>query len=450
MEKRIVILGAGESGAGAAILAKKLGFDVFVSDFGKISDKYKAMLDEENIQWEECTHTPELILNAQEIIKSPGIPNDAPMVARAAEAGIPIISEIEFAGRYTRAKMVCITGSNGKTTTTSLIYHIFKEAGLNVGLAGNIGNSLALQVAQGDRDYYIIELSSFQLDNMYEFRANVAVLMNITPDHLDRYGHCMQNYIDAKFRILQNQQSEDAFIYWNDDPIIQNELPKYKHGKLYPFAETRQEGMAAYTEEHRIVFTEPTPFNMEQEELSLTGKHNLYNSMAAGISANVAGIRKETIREALQSFTGVEHRLERVARINGVEYINDSKATNVNSCWYALQSMKTSTVLILGGKDKGNDYSEIAPLVREKCSALIFLGADNSKLHSFFDSFGIPTVDVTSADECVQQAAQLAKSGETVLLSPCCASFDLFKSYEDRGRQFKESVLKLKSTTEQQ
>ena len=448
--KRLVVLGGGESGVGAAILAQKEGFDVFLSDMSAIKDHYKQMLDEYHIVWEERQHTEELILNADEVVKSPGIPGDAPMMLKIAEKGIPVISEIEFAGRYTDAKMVCITGSNGKTTTTSLIYHIFKSAGYNVGLAGNIGQSLAYQVAMCDYDYYIIELSSFQLDNMYEFRANVAVLMNITPDHLDRYGHCMQNYIDAKFRILQNQQSEDAFIYWNDDPIIQNELPKYKHGKLYPFAETRQEGMAAYTEEHRIVFTEPTPFNMEQEELSLTGKHNLYNSMAAGISANVAGIRKETIREALQSFTGVEHRLEKVARINGVEYINDSKATNVNSCWYALQSMKTSTVLILGGKDKGNDYSEIAPLVREKCSALIFLGADNSKLHSFFDSFGIPTVDVTSADECVQQAAQLAKSGETVLLSPCCASFDLFKSYEDRGRQFKESVLKLKSTTEQQ
>ena len=444
MEKRVVILGAGESGAGAAILAQKLGFDTFVSDFGKIGDKYKAMLDERGIQWEEGRHTPELILKAQEIIKSPGIPSDAPMIKQAREAGIPIISEIEFAGRYTKAKMVCITGSNGKTTTTSLIYHIFREAGLNVGLAGNIGNSLALQVAEDDKDYYIVELSSFQLDNMYEFRANVAVLLNITPDHLDRYDHCMQNYVDAKLRILQNQQPEDAFVFWNDDPIIQRELHKYPHGKLYPFAERAAAGLAAYTGEERIIFTEPTPFNMELEELSLTGKHNLYNSMAAGISANVAGIRKETIRAALGSFSGVEHRLERVARINNVEYINDSKATNVNSCWYALQSMKTKTVLILGGKDKGNDYSEIAPLVREKCSGLIFLGADNSKLHSFFDAMGLPTADATSARECVEAAARMAKSGETVLLSPCCASFDLFKSYEDRGRQFKAEVMKLK------
>ncbi|MBQ6694865.1 MAG: UDP-N-acetylmuramoyl-L-alanine--D-glutamate ligase [Bacteroidaceae bacterium] len=445
MEKRIVILGGGESGVGAAILANKLGFDTFLSDFGKISDKYKQMLDAHSIHWEETQHTESLILNAQEIIKSPGIPNDAPMIEKAREAGIPIISEIEFAGRYTKAKMVCITGSNGKTTTTSLIYHIFREAGLNVGLAGNIGSSLALQVAEGDKDYYIVELSSFQLDNMYEFHANVAVLLNITPDHLDRYDHKMQNYVDAKLRILQNQKPEDAFVYWKEDPIIQKELPKYNHGKLYPFAEKKSTGLAAYTEEHSIIFTEPTPFNMELEELSLTGKHNLYNSMAAGISANVAGIRKETIREALSSFKGVEHRLEKVAVIDGVEYINDSKATNVNSCWYALQSMKTKTVLILGGKDKGNDYTEIANLVREKCSALIFMGADNSKLHTFFDSFGLPTADAKSAKECVQAAKKMAKEGETVLLSPCCASFDLFKSYEDRGRQFKEAVLELKT-----
>ena len=347
MEKRIVVLGAGESGCGAAVLAKKLGFGIFVSDYGCIAGKYKEMLDRHNIEWEEKRHTEELVLSAGEVIKSPGIPDEAPIIVKIKEAGIPIISEIEFAGRYTRAKMVCITGSNGKTTTTSLIYHIFREAGLNVGLAGNIGNSLALQVAEGDKDYYIVELSSFQLDNMYEFRANVAVLMNITPDHLDRYGYNMQNYVDAKFRILQNQKPEDAFVYWNDDPIIQKELPKYKHGKLYPFAEEKQNGAAAYTEKEMVVFTEPVPFNMELEELSLTGKHNLYNSMAAGISANVAGIRKETIREALKSFTGVEHRLEKVAKVNGVEYINDSKATNVNSCWYALQSMKTKTILIL-------------------------------------------------------------------------------------------------------
>ena len=443
MEKRIVILGGGESGCGAAILAKKLGFDVFLSDFGSIADKYKQMLDEHAIPWEEGKHTKELILNAGEVIKSPGIPHEAPMVVQIKNAGIPIISEIEFAGRYTRAKMVCITGSNGKTTTTSLIYHIFREAGLNVGLAGNIGNSLALQVAQGDKDYYIVELSSFQLDNMYEFRANVAVLLNITPDHLDRYGYNMQNYVDAKLRILQNQQPDDAFVYWNDDPIIKKELPKYRHGKLYPFAEKLQEGSAAYTHEEKLIFTEPTPFNMELEELSLTGKHNLYNSMAAGISANVAGIHKETIREALSTFAGVEHRLEKVAIVDGVEYINDSKATNVNSCWYALQSMKKKTILILGGKDKGNDYSEIAELVKSKCTGLIFLGADNGKLLEFFKDYGLPIADTHSIEECVQEAHRMAKSGEVVLLSPCCASFDLFKSYEDRGRQFKNLVSKL-------
>ncbi len=443
MEKRIVILGAGESGCGAAVLATKLGFEVFVSDFGAIADKYKAMLDERGIRWEEKQHSEDIILGAAEIIKSPGIPDEAPIIVKIKEAGIPIISEIEFAGRYTKAKMICITGSNGKTTTTSLIYHIFREAGLNVGLAGNIGNSLALQVAEDDKEYYIVELSSFQLDNMYEFRANVAVLMNITPDHLDRYGHKMQNYVDAKFRILQNQQSDDAFVYWNDDPIIQNELPKYKHGKLYPFAERNNGKMAAYADEHKLIFTEPTPFNMELEELSLTGKHNLYNSMAAGISANVAGIRKETIREALSSFAGVEHRLEKVRKIDGVEYINDSKATNVNSCWYALQSMTTKTVLILGGKDKGNDYSEIADLVKEKCCGLVFLGADNSKLQAFFGETGLPIADTHSMQECVEAARNMAKSGETVLLSPCCASFDLFKSYEDRGRQFKDIVNKL-------
>ena len=443
MEKRIVILGAGESGCGAAVLAQKLGFDVFVSDFGAITDKYKEMLDSYGIRWEEKKHSEEVILSAAEVIKSPGIPHEAPIIVKIKNAGIPIISEIEFAGRYTNAKMICITGSNGKTTTTSLIYHIFREAGLNVGLAGNIGNSLALQVAEDDKDYYIVELSSFQLDNMYEFRANVAILMNITPDHLDRYEHDMQKYVDAKLRILQNQQQDDAFVYWNDDPIIQNELPKYKHGRLYPFAEEKKEGLGAYTEEHKLVFTEPTPFNMELEELALTGKHNLYNSMAAGISANVAGIRKETIREALSSFTGVEHRLEKVAKVNGVEYINDSKATNVNSCWYALQSMKTKTILILGGKDKGNDYSEISELVKEKCCGLIFLGADNAKLHNFFGEFGLPIADTHSMQECVAAAYKMAKSGETVLLSPCCASFDLFKSYEDRGKQFKELVCKL-------
>ena len=441
---RIVILGAGESGAGAAVLAQKKGFDTFVSDMSLIKDKYKAMLNERGIQWEEGKHTEELILNADEAIKSPGIPNDAPIILKLKNQGTPIISEIEFAGRYTNAKMICITGSNGKTTTTSLIYHIFKKAGLNVGLAGNIGQSLAYQVAECNYDYYVIELSSFQLDNMYKFHANIAVLMNITPDHLDRYGFEMQNYVDAKFRIIQNQTDDDAFIFWNDDPIIQKELHKYGiHGQYFPFAEKNEEGVAAFTEENKVYFTRPIAFNMEQEELALTGTHNLFNSMAAGISANIAGIRKECIREALNDFKGVEHRLEKVARVKGVDYINDSKATNVNSCWYALQSMKTKTVLILGGKDKGNDYNEIADLVKEKCSGLIFLGLHNEKLHDFFGNFGLPIVDAQSMPDAVNAAYNMAKKGETVLLSPCCASFDLFKSYEDRGDQFKECVRNL-------
>lgn len=441
---RIVILGAGESGAGAAVLAQKKGFDTFVSDMSLIKDKYKAMLNERGIQWEEGKHTEELILNADEVIKSPGIPNDAPIILKLKNQGTPIISEIEFAGRYTNAKMICITGSNGKTTTTSLIYHIFKKAGLNVGLAGNIGQSLAYQVAECNYDYYVIELSSFQLDNMYKFHANIAVLMNITPDHLDRYGFEMQNYVDAKFRIIQNQTDDDAFIFWNDDPIIQKELHKYGiHGQYFPFAEKNEEGVAAFTEENKVYFTRPIAFNMEQEELALTGTHNLFNSMAAGISANIAGIRKECIREALNDFKGVEHRLEKVTRVKGVDYINDSKATNVNSCWYALQSMKTKTVLILGGKDKGNDYNEIADLVKEKCSGLIFLGLHNEKLHDFFGNFGLPIVDAQSMPDAVNAAYNMAKKGETVLLSPCCASFDLFKSYEDRGDQFKECVRNL-------
>ena len=444
MAKRIVILGAGESGAGAAVLAKKLGFDTFVSDMSLIKDKYKFMLDERGIEWEEGKHTEELILNADEVIKSPGIPNDAPMILKIKEKDILVISEIEFAGRYTKAKMICITGSNGKTTTTSLIYHIFKKAGLNVGLAGNIGNSLAFQVAECKYDYYVIELSSFQLDNMYDFHANIAVLMNITPDHLDRYEYKMQNYVDSKFRIIQNQTENDAFIFWNDDPIIQRELHKYGiHGHYYPFAEDKKEGTVAYVEERKVCFTEPIAFNMEQEELALTGKHNLFNSMAAGLSANIAGIKNECIREALSDFKGVEHRLEKVARVKGVEYINDSKATNVNSCWYALQSMTTKTVLILGGKDKGNNYNEIADLVREKCSGLIFMGLHNEKLHEFFGGFGLPIADVKSMKDAVDAAYKMAKDGETVLLSPCCASFDLFKSYEDRGEQFKECVRNL-------
>ena len=442
--KRIVILGAGESGAGAAVLAKKEGFDVFVSDMSKINDKYKKMLDDHNIEWEEGHHTEEKILNASEIIKSPGIPKEAPMIKKVMEKGIHIISEIEFAGRYTNSKMVCITGSNGKTTTTSLIYHIFKEAGYDAGLAGNIGKSLALQVAEDPHEYYIIELSSFQLDNMYDFHANIAILLNITPDHLDRYDFCMQNYVDAKMRIIQNQTEKDSFIFWNDDPIIKKELEKYDiKAIVYPFSELKENGSIGYIEEGKYTIEKPTPFNMEQEELSLSGKHNIYNSLAAGIATNIAGIKKEVIRKSLSDFPGVEHRLEKVTKVGGVQYINDSKATNVDACWYALESMKTPTILIIGGKDKGNDYDAIKPLVKEKCVGLVYLGADNKKLHDNFDNMGILVRDTHSMKECVEACYEMAKPGDTVLLSPCCASFDLFKNMEDRGEQFKTLVRNL-------
>ena len=442
--KRIVVLGAAESGAGAAVLAKVKGFDVFVSDMSAIKDKYKKQLDEHGIVWEEGHHTEELILNADEVIKSPGIPDSAPMIVKIKEKQIPIISEIEFAGRYTNAKMICITGSNGKTTTTSLIYYILKEAGYKVGLAGNIGRSLALKVAEEHFDYYVIELSSFQLDNMYDFRADIAVLMNITPDHLDRYDFKMQNYVDSKMRITRNQTENDAFVFWNDDPIVKKELAKYDlKAKLYPFSEFHEDDAIAYTEDKEYVIEKPTPFNMEQEELALTGKHNLYNSLAAGITADIAGVSNEMIRKGLSSFAGVEHRLEKAGRVRGVDFVNDSKATNVDACWYALESMKQPTVLILGGKDKGNDYSHIFDLVKEKCIGLVFLGVDNSKLHAAFDGFGIPIADVKSMKDCVDECYKMAKPGSCVLLSPCCASFDLFKNMEDRGDQFKECVRNL-------
>ena len=439
--KRIVILGAGESGAGAAVLAKKQGFDVFVSDMSAIKDKYKKLLDDHAIEWEERQHTEAKILSADEIIKSPGIPKEAPMVKKATERGIHIISEIEFAGRYTNSKMICITGSNGKTTTTSLIYHIFKTAGYDAGLAGNIGRSLALQVAEDPHEYYIIELSSFQLDNMYDFHANIAILLNITPDHLDRYDYCMQNYVDAKMRIIQNQTGDDSFIYWNDDPVIKRELDKYDIKAIqYPFSELKERGSIGYMADGEYVIEKPTPFNMEQEELSLTGKHNIYNSLAAGIAGNISGIKKDVIRQSLSDFPGVEHRLEKVCKVGGVQYVNDSKATNVDACWYALDSMTTPTILILGGKDKGNDYNEIKQLVSEKCRALVYLGADNTKLHNFFDQLGLPVRDTHSMADCVKACHELAQPGDTVLLSPCCASFDLFRNMEDRGEQFKSLV----------
>ena len=445
MMKKIAILGAAESGTGAAILAKKEGYDVFVSDMSPIKERYKKMLDDRQIVWEEGHHTEARILDAEEIVKSPGIPDGAPIVKKAIEKGIRIISEIEFAGRYTNSKMICITGSNGKTTTTSLIYHIFKTAGYDAGLAGNIGNSLALQVAEEPHEYYIIELSSFQLDNMYDFRADIAILLNITPDHLDRYGNCMQNYVDAKMRITRNQTSEDAFIYWADDPIIKRELEKYDIKAVQcPFSEVKKKGVIGYMEEGQYKIEYPTPFNMEQEELSLTGRHNIYNSLAAGIASNISGIKKDIIRQSLSDFPGVEHRLERVCKVDGVEYINDSKATNVDACWYALESMKTPTILIIGGKDKGNDYEPIRELVKKKCAGLVFLGADNTKLHDFFDPLGIPVRDTHSMKDCVAACRELAKPGDTVLLSPCCASFDLFKNMEDRGEQFKTLVRELR------
>ena len=422
--KRIVVLGAGESGSGAAILAKEKGFDVFVSDFGTISEPYRALLDQNGVAWEDCQHTEALILNADEVVKSPGIPLNAPLIQKLQAQGTPIISEIEFAARYTKAKMICITGSNGKTTTTSLIYYILQRAGLDVGLAGNIGNSLALQVAHEDHAYYVIELSSFQLDNMYDFKADIAILLNITPDHLDRYDFKFQNYIDAKFRITRNQTADDAFIYWAEDPIIDKEMKKLQLGAtLYPYG-----------------FTQPNPLPVSEEELALKGRHNVLNSMAATIAANVLNIKKDVIRESLMTFQGVAHRLQYVATVRGVKWINDSKATNVNSCWYALESMTTPTVLILGGKDKGNDYSEIDDLVREKCHTLVFMGLHNEKLREHFGNFGLNIIDTDNLADAIQGAYQAAKEGDTVLLSPCCASFDLFKSYEDRGEQFMKAV----------
>lgn len=439
--EKIVVLGAGESGVGAATLAKAKGMDVFVSDTAAIKDKYKAMFRERGISYEEGGHTTDRILDADEIVKSPGIPNDAPVVAAAQEKGIDVISEIELAGRYTQSKMICITGSNGKTTTTSLIYHIFREAGYDVGLAGNIGSSLALQVAETPHEYYVIELSSFQLENMYDFKADIAILLNITPDHLDRYDYNMQNYVDAKMRIIRNQGPDDSFIYWNDDPVIRQELKKYDIRSVrYPFSRLKELGSIGYIEKGEYTIEKPEPFNMEQEKLSLTGLHNVYNSLAAGIAAKIADIKDETIRRSLSDFPGVEHRLEKVARVRGVQYVNDSKATNVDACWYALESMRTKVVLILGGRDKGNDYTPIKELVADKCSALVFLGADNTKLHDNFDGMGIPIRDTHSMRDCVDACYELAKPGETVLLSPCCASFDLFHNMEERGNMFKDMV----------
>lgn len=448
MKPLIAILGAGESGTGAAILAQAKGFDVFVSDMGEIKPMYRSLLDQHNITWEQGHHSTEIILQAQEVIKSPGIPNDAPLICQLREKQTPVISEIEFAARYTSAKMICITGSNGKTTTTSLIYDMLCRAGLNVGLAGNIGNSLALQVAQQDRDYYVIELSSFQLDNMYDFRANIAILLNITPDHLDRYEFEFQNYVDAKFRITRNQTMAEAFIYWSEDPVIDREIQRiHPKATLYPFGSKSQN--AAYTDGEQLVVAAPEgvePFRIPLRDLSLKGKHNQQNSMAASIAAQILHIQNDTIRESLMNFAGVSHRLQYVATIKDVRYINDSKATNVNSCWYALESMTQPTVLILGGKDKGNDYSEIDDLVVEKCHTLVFMGLHNEKLEEHFGQLkaarkpDLQLISTNNLSDAVHSCYQVARPGDTVLLSPCCASFDLFHSYEERGDLFMQAV----------
>jgi len=448
-QKRLVVLGGGESGIGAAVLGKVKGMDVFLSDCGKIAPRYLEALDRYGIAYEQGHHTEELIVNADEVVKSPGVPPTAPIVKELQSRGIPVISEIELAGRYSDAKMVCITGSNGKTTTTMLIYHILREAGINAGLAGNVGRSLAWQVAEDQHDVYVVELSSFQLENMYDFRANIAVLMNITPDHLDRYEYKMQNYINAKFRILQNQTPTDAFIFWEDDPVITEQLRHVtSEARRFPFGETRTGDSAAWVDDKGELFfqTQETSLDMPRAQLALKGVHNLLNSMAAGLSACLLDIRKEDIRRALSDFEGVEHRLEHVETINGARWINDSKATNVNSCWYALDSMRggKNTILILGGKDKGNDYNEILPLVKEKVKAIVAMGKENGKITDFFKD-EVPVLrDTHSLHDAIEACRELAEPGDTVLLSPCCASFDLFNSYEDRGRKFKAIVRDMK------
>ncbi|MBO5407625.1 MAG: UDP-N-acetylmuramoyl-L-alanine--D-glutamate ligase [Bacteroidales bacterium] len=442
--ERVVVLGGGESGVGSAVLAKVKGFDVFLSDSGKIKDDAKATLAKWEIEYEEGGHTMEKILNANEVVKSPGIPDNVPLIVAIREKGIGIISEIEFAGRYDTAKKICITGSNGKTTTTSLIYFMLKNAGLNVGLAGNIGQSYAYQVATCNYDYYVLELSSFQLDGMYDFKADIAILMNITPDHLDRYDFKMQNYVNSKFRITRNMKEEDCFIFCEDDPVTIGQLEQIvSRAKMLPFTQknsTPKENGAWVGDEKMYVGMNGDVDYIYLKELALQGKHNVYNSMAAAIAAKAIKIDKKVIRESLMTFKGVEHRMEKVLKIKNVLYINDSKATNVDSAWYALDSMTTPVVWIAGGKDKGNDYGPLFNLVKEKVRVLICMGVDNTKLHRDFEDKVDMIFDVLSAKEAVQKAYEVALPGETVLLSPCCASFDLFKSYEDRGRQFKDAV----------
>ena len=442
---RLVVLGGGESGVGSAVLAKVKGYDVFLSDMGQIPEKYTAVLDQWEIPYEQGRHSEELILNADEVVKSPGIPPKAPMVQKIVENGIGIISEIEFAGRYDTAKKVCITGSNGKTTTTSLIYHLLQQAGLNVGLGGNIGKSYAYQVATEKFDIYVLELSSFQLDNMYDFKADIAIITNITPDHLDRYAYKMENYVKAKFRVTRNMSSDDCFIFCSDDEITVNHLNQIvMKAKMLPFTQKTTVDQGAYVDGDRmIVRFKEEECDMYLQELALGGKHNIYNSMAAALAAKAMDIDNEVIRDGLATFQAVEHRLEKVLSIKDVLYINDSKATNVDAAWYALECQTRPVVWIAGGTDKGNDYSTLVPLVKEKVKALICMGVDNAKLHESFDSHVKWTYDVKSAEEAVKLADSIAAPGDVVLLSPCCASFDLFKNYEDRGRKFKEAVRNL-------
>jgi UDP-N-acetylmuramoylalanine--D-glutamate ligase len=445
MSRKIVILGAGESGAGSAVLAKKQGLEVFVSDKGQIKDVYKDILNNHNIKWEEGDHNEATILAADEIIKSPGIPESAPIIKRIREKGIHVISEIEFAGRYATGTKICITGSNGKTTVTNLVYHMLKKAGMKAAMTGNVGSSFAMAVAEGSYDYYVIELSSFQLDGMYDFKADVAVLMNITPDHLDRYEYKFQNYIDSKFRVTQNQGKDDFLIYWDGDPIIRNELSKKKYGMtLMPFSDEVSKGMAAYIENDELIIDYQNKTSlMTIHDFALKGRHNTYNSMAAAIAGKILNIRKEVIRESLADFQGVEHRLEPVITVFGINFINDSKATNVNSTWYAIECMENDIIWIVGGVDKGNDYSELFEVVKKKVKAIVCLGKDNRKIVEAFKDIVPTIVETASMEEAVRSSYYLAKKGETVLLSPACASFDLFKNYEDRGRQFKQAVRNL-------
>ena len=442
---RIVVLGGGESGVGSAVLAKSKGYDVFLSDMGKISEEYASVLQEWNIPFEQGKHSEELILNADEVIKSPGIPATAPMVQKISERGIGVISEIEFAGRYDSARKICITGSNGKTTTTSLIYHLLKEAGMNVGLGGNIGKSYAFQVATEKYDIYVLELSSFQLDNMYDFKADIAIITNITPDHLDRYDHKMENYVRSKFRITRNMSTDDCFIFCSDDEITINHLSQIvTKAQQLPFTQKTEVKQGAFVRDDKmIVRYKEQECDMYLQELALGGKHNIYNSMAAAIAAKAMDIDNDVIRNGLATFQAVEHRLEKVLSIKDVLYINDSKATNVDAAWYALECQTRPVVWIVGGTDKGNDYTSLLPLAKEKVKAMICMGLDNKKFHESFEGIVPEIHDVTSASDAVKLAHKLAVSGDCVLLSPCCASFDLFKNYEDRGRQFKEAVRNL-------